>query len=195
MAEILDKEIEKLKSQKVSVAIGILVGSLVITILVGFFVIRPTYKDNQLRDNIINNRENVLVGYESKLGKLEGLESAKDEIKEKVSKIKIAIPDNIDKARLIYQLDQLAVNSKISLISISEESAKDENLLAGLNEAQFSISLKGSYAGLRSFIKDINSGLRLVSIDEINMSPNKEGDNVDSQIKITTYFIGVEDEE
>jgi Tfp pilus assembly protein PilO len=173
------------KLNKSSYAYGLVVFSLILAVLVGFFAIRPVYKDNDLQSQIVDNRKLALATLEDKLVKLENLKANPGDLEEKFERIKVAFPPYFDKARLIYQLDTIANNNKLSLAAISEleeglavdaenveggdvQSSESSN---GLESKDISLSLDGSYWHLKDFLKELYKSVPLISVESISIQP------------------------
>ena len=178
-------------------AYGLLVFSIIASILVGFFVIRPVYNDNKLKKNIVTDRKEALAKLEENLAKLKELDKNQDVLNERYEKISVAVPPFLDKARLIYQLDTIASNSGLSLTSISEDEAGSsvgENAEAseiasqsGLVANYLTLNLEGSYDGFLRFLGLARDSLPLFSVSNISIEP--EGNRLKVSLFAETYTL------
>ncbi len=178
-------------------AYGLLVFSIIASILVGFFIIRPVYNDNKLKKIIVTDRKEALAKLEENLAKLKELDKNQDVLNQRYEKISVAVPPFLDKARLIYQLDTIASNSGLSLTSISGNevgSVEGENTEAleaasqsGLIANYLTLNLEGSYDGFLKFLVIARDSLPLFSVSSISIEP--EGGRLKINLFAETYTL------
>lgn len=97
------------------------------------------------------------------------------------------IPPKKEFARVLGELYEVAGNSSlvVSAVTYKPTTIKDEGLLA----YTFDFSVTGRYAGIKSFLSDLQRSRQLFIVDDIaisNQSQTKE--DVVLKIKLTTYF-------
>lgn len=189
---------EEVKIEKKQYAYGFLVLSVVVAIFAGFFLIKPWLSDNKVQDAKIKNRKEALLNLEYKLLKLSELAKESEEIEQDAEKIKIAMPRDVDKARLIYQLDVLASNAEISLESIADDISLTEDEIESVEtlaqKKLISLNIKGRYEGVRKFLSEVNKAIRIVKIEKIEIKP-QENMQLDINFIASIYHMDPDEQE
>ncbi len=164
------------------------------TILIGtsiagfFFVVKPTLSE-------ITAQKEQIASYNEALNNSKSLESVRDELtkqydeisKDDLAKLHKLLPDNVDNVRLIIEIGEVAKPYGMVLKNVSYDASnkaapadpnaakKDEpvsNSSYGVWNLGF--TTQGSYADFLSFLKDLESNLRIVDISSISFSPSTE---------------------
>ena len=189
---------KELNLNKNSYIYGILIISLLISILVGFFLLRPIMQDNTKQQGILDNRNQVLKIVEDKKSKLEELSSKTKDLQERAKIVNIAIPDTVNKKALIYQLYTIAINSGLGIDTIDDSTtasvSSDGTTSTNSNstELTYTLSMSGSYDGLIAFLDYLKTNLRLISVNSINLSD--QGGSLQISIEISAYTSGETDQ-
>jgi len=163
---------------------------LIAVAVVGFFIItNPLYKE------ISSAREQV-ASYNEALDNSKALEAERDKLTQKynsfdpenLSKLQKLLPDNVDNIRLILEIEKIASPYGMTLKDVKYDVAGDdtktpqtpgvvqqktENLSNkdyGVWDLEF--STQGTYNNFISFIKDLESNLRIVDVSSIEFSSN-----------------------
>lgn len=92
-----------------------------------------------------------------------------------------------DFARFLGELFETAANNNVAVkgVTYKPKKVKEDGLLA----YSFDCSVSGKYAGIKSFIADLNRSRQVLLVDKIsfaNISQTKE--DVDLKVNLTTYF-------
>lgn len=190
------------------------------TILVGaaiglfFLFVVPTY------DGIQEKRIQVLA-YNEALDNSKALEAERDKLTQKfnafskddVAKLEKLLPDQVDNIRLILEIERLASPYGMVLKDVKYDTDKgtpgaspQDQVLAeqigGLspkdyNTLDLEFTTQGTYDNFVSFLKDIESNLRIVDIDSIEFTTDFSIEGIDPNVpqaykytfKIKTYWL------
>jgi Tfp pilus assembly protein PilO len=176
----MNTENKILKTYKYSLSLGAI--TLVGAIAIGFLVISPLYKKTQSSATELAAKE---VQYEElvvKKTKLDGLKDKEAELKKQAALVSDALPKDEEVGRMFIQLDALAKASNGSLKSVSKTTANVSTdtsadlSSAGITKTVYSLPLTlPTYFDLKSFIANADSALRLISINDLNISASDTG--------------------
>lgn len=100
-----------------------------------------------------------------------------------------AIPEKREFARMLSDLLEAAAasNVEVGTISYKPEQLKEERLLS----YQLSLSVRGSYAGVKSYLSDLQKSQELQVVDNVSFSNNDVYDeNVAMDVRLTVYLRG-----
>lgn len=174
-----------------------LVVAIFLSMLSFFLIMRPIYKDIKNKASIIDVKSWNLNVLKKKDEKLKELSSRSDEIKKSAEKVKAALPEGKDKARLFIEFEGLASSSGLTLISANEQtstvdssstSGDKQGSVSGVSEVEYKLELKGSPEGFLIFLINSQKALRILRLDKIEVS-EKEGDsNLDINITLSAFY-------
>lgn len=147
----------------------------------------------QNSDQLIKERDSVLATYNT----------LTDEEKANLDKL---LPDNIDNVRLMIDMNNIASRHGIILQSLTT-SADNDGTASGnstetappnssgsasspdtINSVFISFSFSSSYANFLSFMKDIESSLRILDISSLTVTANPTGTYTYS-MQLQTYWL------
>jgi len=185
--------VEESKIEKYSSYAYIIFGlSLVITIAVLLFIIKPLWENNKIKQGVVKNKESKLSYLEDKLGKLEKLSSKENELNDINKKISAALPTFKDKSKLFMQFEGLKVDNGFFNASFGggSDSANAENTITGVSEMSYSLETKSiTYDSLKNFLKNYKSALRLLRVDRLDIKLAEEGKEIiGSQMDVKTFY-------
>ena len=103
--------------------------------------------------------------------------------------LKTAIPEKREFARILSDLLEAAASSNVEVgtISYKPEQLREERLLS----YQLSLSVRGSYAGVKSFLSDLQKSQELQVVDNVTFSNNDLYDeHVVMDVRLTVYLRG-----
>ena len=108
---------------------------------------------------------------------------------EEKAKLKMMVPDSIDKVRLLSEITNIGNQSGITLndLVVNElKSSDDKNV--GTYTVTFTV--KSTYPRFKEIIRNFDTSLRLFSTDSIAFTAQeKETDPLSFNVRILTYFI------
>lgn len=173
----------------------------------------------------ISNLKTQIASYNQALDNATTLGAERDKLTEKdnsidpdnLAKLQKLLPDNVDNIRLILEIEKLAspygmILEDVKYNATSEQdsgspatvtspavaapSTDESNQAYGTWNLEF--TTKGTYPNFISFIKDLESNLRIVDISSIDFSSDTTGtvlakaqatDSYEYDIKIKTYWL------
>lgn len=103
-------------------------------------------------------------------------------------KMKVMVPDTIDKVRLLSEVHAIGVQSGLTLNELSY--SEGQTLGTGRSAAGVSFAVKTTYPQFKALMDTFEKSLRLFSIQSVTFAaPEQEGSLVTYQVKLETYFI------
>lgn len=109
-------------------------------------------------------------------------------------KLEKLLPNSIDNVRLILDIDNVAARYKlrISNTSVTETASRREGAVGAddspVGSAVITFSTSATYDNFISFIRDLESSLRIVDITNIAFSA-REGELMDFTLSVKTYWL------
>jgi Tfp pilus assembly protein PilO len=173
----------------------------------------------------ISNLKTQIASYNQALDNATTLGAERDKLTEKdnsidpdnLAKLQKLLPDNVDNIRLILEIEKLASPygmiledvkynatsgqgsaspATVTSPAVAAPSTDESNQAYGTWNLEF--TTKGTYPNFISFIKDLESNLRIVDISSIDFSSDTTGtvlakaqatDSYEYDIKIKTYWL------
>ncbi len=103
-------------------------------------------------------------------------------------KMKIMVPDTIDKVRLLSEVHAIGVQSGLILSELAY--SEGQTLATGRSSAGVSFAVKTTYPQFKALMGTLEKSLRLFSVQSVTFSaPEQEGSPTTYQVKLETYFI------
>ncbi|TSC55978.1 MAG: Uncharacterized protein Greene041679_550 [Parcubacteria group bacterium Greene0416_79] len=124
-------------------------------------------------------------------GLLDTYNSIKEEDRERILKL---LPDHIDSVRFIIDVNTIAAGYGLTLQNIAlldDGAAEEDSSSIGPHAASsravlFRFSVSGPYDAFRSFLRDIESSLRLIDAENITFAAKEDG-AYDYSVTVATY--------
>ena len=180
--------------------------------LFGLYAIRPTAQTILYLKREIRDKTEVSKKMDDKISALIEAQASYEEVTQLLPLIDQALPTSPDAISLIVQFRNLASVSGAELSSIQLASVpllgSDATASATKNtntptqkKFDFSISIKGPYQALNTFLTGLREMRRIVSIDEFTVEPI-QSTNIGSEsaqltsrllqltLKVTSYYMG-----
>lgn len=108
-----------------------------------------------------------------------------DETKQKMS---IMVPQQIDKVRLLSEIDNIANQSGIALSNVSAVDVVNVDKLKGSYNVSFGV--KTTYTKFKEFMRNYENSLRLFTLESVNFTaPEKVDDLTDFKVVLKTYYL------
>ena len=169
---------------------------------VGIFYgyVNPNYRGENVPLNIVKLAEERKK-YAEALTNSNSLVSERNKLVEKnnnlsgddLERLKKLIPDHIDNARLIIDVDNIASRHSLNIrnIDINNDAGNKEALGPDNNPygaLTFKFKIIASYDKFRSFLKDLEDSLRIIDVVGISFTSTETG-FYDYEVLIKTYWI------
>ena len=178
---------------------AIMVLVLVIIIALIYLVIKPQVA--YLKENNIQAaaKKAEFNDKEKQINNLRSLETSLASISSEVQKLSIALPKKEKISELIVQVDAIAKGQGLTVNSIAPSQANSEELaVLGSSEESteptigqyaFTISVTGEYAGLVSFLQNIEANLRPINIQKADFaSGSGSNPQISATLTMLTYY-------
>lgn len=159
----------------------------IVSLTVASLYLWPSYQEIRLLYNSSVEQKDELKKAEDFLEKLDELMSQREELKDQIKNAKNALPINKDLPELITQVASLVPDNGLILnvLNINEAGSANENIKTLL----VSVTAKGAYESLKSFIKNLENNLRIMNVSLISFkSPPGEENLMEFKIDFKTYY-------
>ncbi len=107
---------------------------------------------------------------------------------EQKAKMKIMVPDSIDKVRLLSEVYNISVEAGIPFNELAYSDG--QSTTEGRGSAGISFTVKTTYPQFKVLMDTFEKSMRLFSIQSVIFTaPERESDPTSYQVKLETYFI------
>lgn len=158
------------------------------------FAIRPTALTITRLWREISDKRTVRSQLEAKIADLEEAQTALSEVEGDLSLLDSALPATPEFSRLVRLIEYLAfrdglvlASSRISEIDLYVSEAAASGSAAQLTTHPFAVTLRGSYANIRTFLSDLHRLDRTVSVRSISIRSSKKqggGETYDLELSV-----------
>lgn len=170
---------------------AVIVTSIVVATLLGLFVGRPLWNGMQQKRAELKQKKVTLTALEVKLENLKQLASREEELKQKNAKVLAALPSDKDVSRLFVQLERVASENGLTVKRVNETVTGTTG--GTINKLNYEVNAEGSsYLNFRSAVEKLNTALRLLSIDGIDINRTSEKSGITLKLKVLTFARGEE---
>ncbi len=178
--------------------------------LFGWYAIKPTVQTILFLRREIADDQVISLQMEDKISALVEAQSAHQTIEPKLGLIDSALPSSPDVLAVVSQLRALADNAQASLSAVQVPTVpllgKDASQSAAaaptksapaagtLGDFPLSVTLNGSFDGIRSFMNGLLSIRRAITVDAISILPSKESSptkntGLQLTLKLKAYYL------
>jgi len=100
-----------------------------------------------------------------------------------------AIPEKTEAPTLIAQVQSIAKNSSVNITTIETSPINLNNQQSGLNsEFNFNIAAEGSYEDIQTFLSNLTTMQRVISVDSISITKGDTNQNLQLGLRGTAYY-------
>ena len=167
--------------------------------LVVIFLIFPQYQNYKILNRELSLKEEEISSRNEYFNSVHSAKQMLDNKKEGLSKIDNALPLGPDPVLILLSIQKEAsdngmVLTKINSLDVENDSKKEMKSISleeenSLGKIKVDLSLSGSYGSIINFISSLERNSRIINIDEMKISSNKEGgDSMSLEIKVEAYF-------
>lgn len=137
-------------------------------------------------NSAIENEEQIYEANEEKLARLEALLLIEDELRQSFDALNKLLPRQADEAGLIQHINRLSEAAGLDMAKIDFQERVVNNNLNGM---PMTLSFKGNYPQLVSFIMNIAAGDRLIRIDQIDIRREEAtADGITIDMKAIAFY-------
>ena len=147
---------------------GITIGAvLVLTLVVGFLVLKPMYEQNVQKEKDLKSRQAEIELLKPLVGKLADLERNIEQLKQQLERQRTVVPDEKQADQFMHVLQEQA---SAAGIEIRRYTAKPVATRDYYSEVPFEIDIDGPYYGVVSFFDKVAHLERIINIGNLQMA-------------------------
>ncbi len=159
-----------------------------------FFAIRPTIATILVLQKKLTDAESVLQKVTQKANDLSLGKQNYDNLDISIkNKIQTAIPDTLELKTLIQNIEQTAKNHDASVSALQIQpldlEVKKGTGVGKISEVNFTMNIEAVYKNMLSFLQDLKTSSRLISIDSLSLTKVSEGSGLIMSITGKAYYI------
>ncbi len=171
-------------------------GSLLLGVLLLFFVGRPVYNGIREVNYEIDEKRTVLEKKEEKLENLKKLSEREEEIKRENEIVLAALPEDREVSRLFVQFERIASDSGLSIQSINEkaETQAADTSQSEIQETSYRVvGTAENYDSLKETLSRMETALRVLSVSDLDVSYNEGDRGLNLTMFVKTYKRGLDE--
>ena len=159
------------------------------TIFFALFAINPTISTIVKLRKEVHDSKFVNAALKEKVNNLSTLTSEYSEIQRDLPLVLDAIPQNPQVPTLIGQIQTIAQNSNVKIEDLDVAEVGLTNKGASMS-SKFGFELTGTstYENLNTFMSELISMQRIVSLESISLTKNSDSDTLQLDLKGSAYF-------
>lgn len=159
-----------------------------------FFAIKPTVADILDLQKKVSEADGILKRIEQKIEDLNLAKTNYDSLGDSTkNKIQLAIPDTATVRTITQSLEKTALKNGASISALQLQSftveQKEIDRPSNLAEIEFTFNIDGPYQNLISFLQDIKTSSRLITINSLSFQGKDENQNLIMSITGKVYFM------
>jgi len=156
------------------------------------FLVWPKYQGfAEVRKDIAEHGERIQKGEEVSV-QLREMKRAIEGKRENFGKIDIAIPSEVAVAGAYHEIQQMAQAAELILTSVGggDTKVREEGDAVSLRQAALSLTLEGSYGGMKNFLSQLKSSARMLNTQAVSLENQDELAGILSiQIEVEVYGV------
>ncbi len=173
---------------------GSTIFTLIIILVFILFAIKPTIETILVLQKKLADAEIILQKVTQKTNDLSLAKQNYQNLDPNVkAKIQTAIPDDTNLKSLIQTLEIVAKTHEASISALQIQPLtleSKQNAAAGtISEIEFTFNMEASYPNIISFLQDLKTSSRLITIDNLSLNKLTEGPGLIMSIKGKGYYI------
>jgi Tfp pilus assembly protein PilO len=172
---------------------------IIVCVLAYFLYIGPAYSSTQTLLTQKNNYDQILIQTKATISKRDQILASYNSISaDNLSRLSKIIPANFNPVTFVSHLNTVAnkyglVIDSMQIVQQANDSGQVVATVTNSYKTQnVDFSVKGQYASVMSFLKDLESGLDLVDVTTLSLkrdSSDKNGSTFDFEISLNTYSL------
>jgi Tfp pilus assembly protein PilO len=189
--------VKKEKANELTYIAAVVGGALLVALLLSLLIAKPLYSSLKESNLELKVKKEVLTKLENNLENLKSLESRKEEIVAKNEKVLAALPTDKDVPRLFIQFERIANDAGLIIKSVAEGSESDTSAttpsvdVVTVKPLYYQVTGSASnYGAIKGALAKIEEGLRLVTVDRIDIQNEASGDQLNVTMIVKTYSRG-----
>lgn len=189
--------VAKLNKENYMYPAAMVVGAVLVSIFIGFFIIKAQYNAGVKLSADIKEKEENLQKLETKLTKLQELKSKEAELIQKKDRVLAALPQDQDVSRLFVEVEKMISDTGAFVESAKEGSgvqtassatATTNVNMPGIKNYSYNIDFTTStYESIKNSLDNMEKALRLVNLDSFKISTDASGNGFKVTFGMKTY--------
>lgn len=154
-----------------------------------FVLLVPKYQEIMFARDTVEEREIVYQKMLIARANIQRLAEEEARRGAEIQRLSIALPNEQKPEELIVALEELARQSRIRIesITINEGTVQQAKRFS---ELSFSMNINGTYSDILSFLRGLETNLRLIDVESLNIAGSSEiDDRMSVSIKAKTYHL------
>ncbi len=180
------------KKRLVSIMIALIM--LIASVFVYSYFVKDEYQQVKYSRGVLLSKSQDLIYYENTVNKVESFMSQINSNEDVKGKVSLMLPGE---AKTGYFTNQIIELARINGITIEALSLKlnplmpsDNSAVSDIGSMTASVKANGTYAGLKSFVRQINNNLLIMNINELNADHQLTSNDskLNYTMSITSYY-------
>ncbi len=163
----------------------ILICLFALLVLGGYFICWPKYQEFKDKKTELETKNEEIRLKEEHLSTLETFSEKLLAYNEQLSKIDSAFPVNPSPAAVLSFLQKTSLENGLILTNV-DMSETQQSSEERIQETSLSLSVNGSYSAFKNFLSAIYGSSRLIEVESISFSSEKEKNFFDFDFKLKT---------
>lgn len=155
----------------------------------GFFAISPTLSTIADLQKQISDQQFVDQQLQQKITNLSNLEVSYKKVQNDLPVLYAAIPKDPNVTVLIGQVQTIAQKANVTLINVQTLPVDvSQTTKVQYNSFVFTLNVTGSYANISTFLQDMTSFNRIITLEAISLAQVNNADNYNLSLRGDAYF-------
>jgi len=159
-------------------------------------LIKKAYVDVSLLRGELASQTDILNKFQTTSEKVKALVADLQNASDAQRQVSLILPKSRDVAYLVSQIVGLAETNGLTVGSLSTQALpvqpSKQTIIRSVGRVKADIKVSGSYAGFKSFLRQIENNILLLDVSDFKVDPaNKSGSinqTLDYSISITSYY-------
>ena len=154
----------------------------VVIVGVAYFVINPSISGLKEVNAKIDAKNQEISTLKANINTLNTLKTQLEQAKDTANKLELAVPTKDDIPEILVQIENMAKDSGLKINSIQTTNEDTQGYVP------ISVSLQGDYIGFSKFLSELETNIRPMTIQTINMASAKQ----EEAPNIINFTLGIE---
>lgn len=137
------------------------------------------------KEILFNNESNAVSQVENLLGQFQNLAELQDTVS-------LALPLDANVTGALNQVQSIARLSNVSVSSFAVKplafAASKDPLVKRMGSFELNLAVSGSYDNLKTFIKSVETNVRVMNVSSMRLTQAATGDNLNLALTVEVYY-------
>jgi len=144
----------------------------------------PNFQEFSELQRQIKEKGGSLEQKQKRIGELTKLQEELHAHEHELRQIDAAVPQDPQMPAVYDMIQSMAASSGLVLKSILSKPALEEHPGSSLKTTQMSLSLQGSYEGIKQFLSRMKASARVLNMESIKISPAQKGAETPEDLQV-----------